>query len=238
MNYAVVFAGGIGARMMNTEIPKQFMEINHKPIIIYTLENFQNNINIDGIVISCIESWIPYLLEKIKEFNITKVCAVVAGGVNGQESIYHGLTKVSELTNNNCVVLIHDAVRPIINDELINQNINSVLRHGTGITCSQVTETIVKSENRKVIEDVNSRDSILIAKAPQSFFLYDILNVHEKAIKEGELNFIDSCSLMKYYGYHLNIVLGNYDNVKITTPVDYYMFKAMIETNVMNKSNV
>lgn len=126
MNIAMVFAGGVGQRMNTKTMPKQFLELHQKPIIIYTLEQFDNHPEIDGIVISCLESWIPYLEKLVKKFSITKVKAIVPGGDTGQDSIYNGINKAYELFPEDSIVLIHDAVRPIINEELITNNIATV----------------------------------------------------------------------------------------------------------------
>ena len=144
MNIAVIFAGGVGKRMRTVEKPKQFIEINNKPIIIYTLEHFENNDEIDAIVIACLESWIPYLKELIEKFNIKKVKKIVPGGETGQLSIYNGLCAAKEISKTDKdIVLIHDGVRPLINSSLLTKNIECVKENGSSITAGIVKETIV-----------------------------------------------------------------------------------------------
>ena len=126
MNIAIVFAGGVGKRMGQTDKPKQFLEIAGKPIIIHTLEKFEENPNINGIVIACLKEWIKYLEELIKKFNITKVAKIVEGGETGQLSIYKGIEAAHTLYPENSIILIHDGVRPFINEDLINKNIENV----------------------------------------------------------------------------------------------------------------
>ena len=144
MNIAVIFAGGVGSRMHSKERPKQFLEMYNKPIIIHTLEYFQNHPMIDAIVVVCIESWIPYLKELLYKFRIGKVKAVVPGGETGQLSIFHGLKAAKEIAENKrAIVLIHDGVRPLITEKLITDNIESVKMYGSAITSAKVKETIL-----------------------------------------------------------------------------------------------
>ena len=231
MNIAVIFAGGVGSRMKaRGGTPKQFLEVHGKPILIYTLEKFEFNPNIDAIVISCLKEKIDYCWKLIKKFEITKVRNIVPGGSCGQESIYNGL-KAAELLSENekDIVLIHDGVRPLINDKLINDNIESVKKYGSAITTVECKETIVVSDDENKIKGVTDRSACRVARAPQSFILKDIISVHEKAIKDGNTNMIDSCCLMKHYKKELHTVQGGSENIKITTPDDYYMFKALLD---------
>ena len=232
MNIAVIFAGGSGNRMHTKSRPKQFLEYNGKPIIIYTLELFDNHPMIDGIVVVCIEGWIPFLQKMLKKFEINKVAKIVSGGTTGQESIYNGLVGAEEYSNasTDTVVLIHDGVRPLITEETITENINTVREKGNCITCIPATETfIVKQEDGSL--EIPTRENSLIARAPQSFFLKDILFAHSKAIEEGRSDFIDSCTMMSFYGYKMNTIIGPMENIKITTPTDYFIFKAMVEVH-------
>lgn len=230
MNYAVIFAGGVGKRMDGYDIPKQFLKANDKEIIIHTLEHFQHNAFIDGIIVSCKEEWIPFLKELIVTYRLDKVMDVIAGGETGQLSIYQGLQYIHDLpAKQDDLILIHDGVRPLIDDHLITQNIALAKQHGSCITCVKVTETIVESHDQLVIHDVYKRDPVYIAKAPQTFRFHDIYEAHQKALDENIHNSIDSCTLMKDYGYPLYMYIGDYKNIKITTPIDYFMFKAILE---------
>lgn len=130
MNIAVIFAGGSGTRMNTKSRPKQFLDLNGKPIIIYTIELFDNHPDIDGIVVVCLESWIPFLQKMLKKFEISKVVRVIPGGVSGQDSIFKGLCAAEEYAKDqkdeNVIVLIHDGVRPLITEDTITDNINKV----------------------------------------------------------------------------------------------------------------
>lgn len=231
MNIAVIFAGGVGRRMNTVSRPKQFLELRGKPIIIYTLELFENHPDIDGIVVVCIEDWIPFLQKNLRKFEITKVVKIVSGGETGQESIYKGLCATKDLADNeNPIVLIHDGVRPLITEQTITDNIATVRKYGNCITCVPAIETfIVKQKNGEL--EIPTRADSLIARAPQSFYLEDILSAHRQSQKEGLSDFIDSCSLMSYYGHHMNTVMGPMENIKITTPTDFFIFRTMVEVH-------
>lgn len=231
MNFAVIFAGGTGRRMHTTSRPKQFLEYQGKPIIIYTLELFDNHPMIDGIVVACVKEWIPFLEKMLKKFEINKVKKIVSGGDTGQESIYKGLVAAQNVSKGDGdVVLIHDGVRPLITEKTITDNIEMVKSEGSCITCVPATETFIVAQPDGGLE-IPTRSNSLIARAPQSFYLKDILMAHEKARAEGRHDFIDSCSMMHYYGHKLGKVIGPMENIKITTPTDYFIFKAMVEVH-------
>lgn len=229
MNIAVIFAGGVGKRMGQTDKPKQFMEVAEKPIIIHTLEIFEKNENIDKIIIASLREWIDYLQDLLKKYNITKVEKIVPGGETGQMSIFNGIKAAKELYPEDSVVLIHDGVRPFIDDELINTNIKSVLENGSAISSVLATETFTIVDEKNNIQNIPERKKSLIAKAPQSFYLKDIYNAHIKAQSEGKYEFIDSCTMMYYYNYPLTTVLTDYDNIKITTPKDMALAESIYQ---------
>lgn len=241
MNIGVIFAGGVGTRMHSKELPKQFLEIHNEPIIIRTIRYFEENDNIDAVVVACVADWIDYLNDLIAKYHLTKVKKVVPGGETGQLSIYNGLKAAKEvegeLRTERCpsddmvptVVLIHDGVRPMISSELLDQNIASVREYGSCITAGVVTETIVQIDDDHTMVMVPDRAHSRVAKAPQSFYLDDILGSHERALGEGITTFIDSCTMMQHYGYKLHMIDGPYENIKITTPEDFYTMRAILQ---------
>lgn len=232
MNIAIIFAGGTGQRMNTTSRPKQFLEVHGKPIIIYTLERFERHPQIDGIVLVCLESWIAYAKQLVKRFQITKLRAVIPGGRTGQESIFNGVKKAYELYSKDDIVLVHDGVRPLIDEDTISQCIISVKEHGNAITVAPAIETVfVKSRGNQCVGTILNRDKCELAKAPQCFYLKDIYTAHRKALNEGKIDCIDSASLMQYYGYSLFTVEGSAENIKITTPTDYYIFRALLDAH-------
>lgn len=229
MNIAVIFAGGVGSRMHAKSKPKQFLTIHEKPIIIYTLEKFENHKDIDAIVIACVEEWITYLKELVSKYNIKKVQEIVPGGQTGQLSIYHGLIAAEKISNDKkTIVLIHDGVRPLIVEKTISDNISSVKKYGSAITCVKVKETVMVVSNNS-IDSIPNRENSRLARAPQSFYLDEIMNVHKKSLSENRTDFIDSCSMMQHYGNKLYLVDGPEENIKITTPEDFYTMRALLD---------
>ena len=234
-NVAVIFAGGSGKRMNTVSRPKQFLELNGKPVIIYTLELFDNHPEIDAICVSCIEAWIPFLEKMLRKFEINKVVEIVPGGESGQDSIYNGLCAAERWAQKNgsleeTAVLIHDGVRPLITEQTITDNISMVRERGNCITCVPATETFVVTKSDGGME-IPERANSLVARAPQSFMLTDILAAHREAIKENRHDYIDSCTLMSHAGYKVNTIIGPMENIKITTPTDFFIFRAMVQVH-------
>lgn len=229
MNVAVIFAGGVGRRMNTKSTPKQFLKLNGKPIIIYTLEVFQNCAEVDAICISCLQTHIAYMQSLCKKFEITKVKWIVPGGATGQESIFNGLHAVHQDCPEDTVVMIHDGVRPIITEELLQNNIASVLSFGSAVSCSHATETPAEVNEEGLIVSISQRKDAVIAKAPQSFYLKEIYEAHLRSQEQGLQDFIDSASMMCHFGHSLYMVESSWDNIKITTPSDFYVFKAIVE---------
>ncbi len=231
MNIGVIFAGGAGRRMRSKDKPKQFLELYNKPIIIHTLEVFEKCDEVDACVVACIPEGIEYLERLLYKYRIEKVKKVVPGGETGQMSIYNGLLAAKEISKGEkeTVVLIHDGVRPLINPELLRRNIECVRKKGSSITAGIVKETIVEIGEDGIVKHIPPRINSRVAKAPQSFWLKDILEAHERAQKDGERDIIDSCTLMQKYGYTMYMIDGPYENIKITTPDDFYMMRAILQ---------
>lgn len=225
---ALIFAGGTGRRMNSRSKPKQFLEMHGKPIIIYTLEHFEYHELIDNIVIVCIKEWIKELEGLLRRYGISKVKKIVPGGETGHDSIYLGLLTMREFINGDDVVLIHDGVRPLINEELISLNINAVKKYGNAITCEPVRESSVRSKDGEIIAEVPPRDEMYTAKAPQSFYYWDILRLYERAREEG-IRSIDSAHLCSLYCEPMHMVLSTKNNIKITEPADFYIYRALYE---------
>lgn len=225
---ALIFAGGAGKRMNSRSKPKQFLEMHGKPIIIYTLEHFEYHDEIDNIVIVCIIDWIEELKGLIKRYGITKAVRIVPGGETGHDSIHKGLLSMKESAEKNDIVLIHDGVRPLINAELISLNIASVRKYGNAITAEAVRESIVRSVDGMNISEVPPRQQMFTAKAPQCFHYEDILKLYEKAQKDN-LKTIDPSHLCSIYHTPMHMVNSTKNNIKITEPADFYIYRALYE---------
>lgn len=227
---ALIFAGGTGQRMNSKSTPKQFLEVHGKPIIIYTLEQFELNPDIDAIIIASLPEKIEYLETLIKKYDVTKVASVIPGGDTGQLSIYNTLVEAAKLFSEDSIVLIHDGVRPLINQETISSCIEMVSKHGNAVTTAPAVETVfISNPEGTGIESIIQRSRCNLARAPQGFKLGDILSVHNRALSEGVFNSIDSASLMDSYGVKLHMVEGPIENIKITTPLDFYTFRGILD---------
>ncbi len=232
MNIALIFAGGAGTRMNSKAKPKQFLEVNGKPIIIHTLEIFEQSNEIDLIVVACIENSIDFMHQLVKKYGLHKVQSIIPGGETGQLSIYNGLCEAKRISGNEfekSICLIHDGVRPLINEQVIHDNIESVKKFGSAITCTVAKETIVLIDETGYVQTATDREVTRIAKAPQSFYLKDVYEIEKKAIESGKINIIDTCTLMQQYGKKIHIVEGPFENIKVTTPDDFYTLRALLQ---------
>jgi 2-C-methyl-D-erythritol 4-phosphate cytidylyltransferase len=233
MNIAIIFSGGKGIRLNGDSTPKQFLEVNNKPILVHTLERFQYHPQIDKIYISILSEYFDFCLDLIKKYNLSKVAGVVYGGDTAQKSIYNALKKAAEENPDNSIVLIHDGVRPIITEEVISANIESVKKYGTGITSTPCYETILVSSDGKTPQEIPIRRETFAAQAPQSFFLKDILDAHEIIQKTNPkyTDIVDSCTLFDKLEKTTHLVAGNSGNIKITTPQDMYILGGILKYN-------
>ena len=230
MNIAVIFAGGAGKRMNTRAIPKQFLEMHGKPVLIYTLEHFQNHPQIDAIVLVCIASWIDHAEELIRAYHMNKVVDIVPGGSTGQGSIFEGLTRAREISKNEKdVVLVHDGVRPLIDEETITACLSSVALHGNAVTTTPAIETVFMQNEMDEVGQIFNRAHCAMARAPQCFYLAELYRAHLQAQVEGRDDFIDSAMMMQHYGTRLYTVTGPVENIKITTPTDFYLFRALLD---------
>lgn len=230
MNIAIIFAGGSGVRM-GSGIPKQFLEIDGRPVLVHTLKLFQYHKSIDKIYLSVLEEYIPYAESLIAEFHITKVAGIVPGGKTAQDSIYTALKKAEEENAGDAIVLLHDGVRPYVSYEVISNNIASVKAHGNAITCTPCYETILLSKEGHCVDQVPFRKETFAAQAPQSFYLKDIIHYHDiiRTSENGYENMVDACTIITSLGIQAHMVPGNRGNIKVTTPEDVYMFRALLQ---------
>jgi 2-C-methyl-D-erythritol 4-phosphate cytidylyltransferase len=213
---------------MKKEIPKQFIRVHNKSIIVHTIEKFENHPDIDAIAVVCIEAWLPFLKNLFKKHGIKKVKWIVPGGVSRQDSIFNGLSAMSCDIPEDAAVLIHDGVRPLITKTLISDCIETMAVYGNAVTVAPETETPVLLDNMGQIEAVINRDTCFHARTPECFRFDDIWTVYQEARKEG-IDMTDNPSLMKHYGSVLHAVRGSLNNIKITTPVDIYVFRALYD---------
>ncbi len=227
-NIALIIAGGSGVRMQQ-DIPKQFLTVNERPVIVYTLEAFQNHEEIDAIAVFCIEGWEQVLWAYANQFNITKLKYVVTGGKNGQDSIRNGLFELEKHYDADDIVLIHDAIRPMVSAEIISDCIATTREYGSAITVIPCAEAMLKTEDGQVSTGSFPRDNLKRTQTPQGFPLGEICDVHRRALEAGITNSIASCTLMIEMGEQVHFCAGSEKNIKLTTVEDIDIFKALLE---------
>ncbi len=232
MNYGIILAGGVGQRMRRTGMPKQFLEVHGKPIIIYTLQKFEYCEDIDEVVIVCHPSWKEYMESMIERYYLKKIKAVIAGGKDRQDSVLNGLKYIqSNGAAEDDIVVIHDGVRPLIQEGIISENVRVAKKYGNAMTVRPVIESVVITPNDEAtFEDFKKREDTYSLTAPQSFRL-SILTQAYKDIegKDTPMPLLDSALVFTYLGNNIHIIKENNNNIKVTTPEDYYILKAMLE---------
>lgn len=226
-NVGLLIAGGSGARM-GQDIPKQFITVNDKPVIVYTLEEFENHPEIDAIAVVCIEGWEHMLWAYAKQFNITKLKYVVCGGKNGQDSIRNGLFELEKHFDKDDIVLIHDAIRPIISSDIISDCIRITRQCGNAIAVIPCAEAMLTTEDKKVSTGLYNRDNLKRTQTPQGFHIGEICQVHRDALNMGITNSVASCTLYIEMGKQVYFSKGSEKNVKLTTVEDLDIFKALL----------
>lgn len=227
-NIALIIAGGVGSRM-GQDIPKQFIHVHDKPIIIYTLEAFQKHPQVDAIEVVCLEGWHDVLWAYAKQFGITKLENVVKGGETGQDSIRNGLYDISKRYHDDSdIVLIHDSIRPMVSQDIISDNIRVCREKGNATVVIPCTSVMLRTSDFLMSNDQIPRDNLKITQTPQSFFLNELIAVHSEAIKKDLLPSIASCALYIEMGHPVYFSKGSEKNIKITTAEDIEIFSALL----------
>jgi len=224
---ALLIAGGAGNRM-HQDIPKQFITVNERPVIVYTLEAFEGHPEIDAIAVVCIGGWEQILWAYARQFNITKLKYVVPGGKNGQESIRNGVMELEKHFDPEDLVLIHDAIRPMVSQEIISDNIRVAEEHGNAITVIPCAEAMLQTEDGEVSSGSYPRDRLKRTQTPQAFHIGQICDLHRRALAAGITNSVASCTLMIEMGEQVYFSAGSEKNVKLTTVEDLDIFRALL----------
>jgi len=229
MTIALLTAAGNGART-HQDIPKQFIHVNNKPILIYTMEAFQKHPNIDEICVVILKGWEEILWAYAKQFNITKLKYVVQGGETGQESIYNGLCEIRKHRAENDVVMIHDGNRPLVSQDIITDSLVRFKECGNAVAAIPCMEVVFSTENKKESGELLERELLLRTQTPHTYLLGDIMEAHKEARQKKICNMAASCALMHALGRKSYFSLGSEKNIKITTIEDIEIFKALLNT--------
>lgn len=229
-NIAMVIAGGVGART-HQDIPKQFINVNNIPIIVYTLQAFQRHPQIDAIEVVCLEGWHDVLWAYSKQFGLSKLENIVNGGETGQDSIRNGLWDISKrYYDDDDIVLIHDSIRPLVSAEIISDNIRVCRKQGNATAVIPCTSVMLSTKDSIISESQIPRDNLKITQTPQAFFLNELLEVHKRAISMDLPPSIASCSLYIEMGKKVYLSIGSEKNIKITTAEDIEIFQSLLES--------
>ena len=229
-NIAMVIAGGVGART-HQDIPKQFIHVNDVPIIIYTLQAFQNHPQIDAIEVVCLEGWHQVLWPYAKQFGISKLENIVSGGETGQDSIRNGLWDIMERHNNDDdIVMTHDAIRPMVSADVISDNIRVCRTYGNAITVIPCTSVMLKTEDSVTSDDQIPRDNLKITQTPQAFYIKEFAEIQKRAMTMDLLPSIAPCALYIEMGKKVYLSQGSEKNIKITTSEDIEIFQSLLES--------
>lgn len=227
MNIALIIAGGRGVRM-NQEIPKQFLTVNEKPVIVYTMEAFEKHPGIDAIAVVCIEGWEHVLTAYAKQYGITKLKHIFPGGENGQGSIRSGVWGLEKLYGRDDLVLVHDAIRPMLSAEIISDCIATAEKHGSAITVVPCQEAMLETEDQVSTHSSYPRDNLKRTQTPQAFPIGALADAHREALEKGITNSIASCTMMVELGHTIYFSRGSEKNIKLTTPEDFDIFRALL----------
>lgn len=233
MNYVLIKAGGIGQRMQPSDKPKQFMEVYGKPIIVYTLERFQNCSAVDEIWISCLEGWIDYTNELIKKYGLTKVKGIVEGGSTGHLSILNGINAIKQYCKTGDIVTIHDAVRPLFDEKLYFDAMEKVKKYDAVVTCAVLLESTFVSEDMETVGEHLPNYKIFRAQAPQVYQWDKLKWAYEESERQNIIDAISTDNLFSMLNIPQHIIVCGQHNFKITTKDDLELFAKILKADNM-----
>lgn len=231
MNIAIIIAGGVGSRL-GQDIPKQFINVYDKPIIIYTLESFQKHPLIDAIEVVCLDGWHEVLKAYAKQFNITKLKWVVSGGKTGQESIRNGVYNLEGKVSNEDTIIIHDGIRPLIDETVISDVIQKCQKYGNAVTSLPYNEQIFIKDDEETTTKYIPRETLKRVSTPQAY-KFNLLDDKYHEAFEKEIGIYGSSytnTMMVELGVKLYFAAGSERNIKLTIPDDLELFKAYLNT--------
>jgi len=228
MNIALIIAGGRGMRM-GQEIPKQFLTVYDKPVIAYTMEAFEKHPDIDAIAVVCVEGWESILSAYARQYHITKLKHIIPGGANGQGSIRNGVFELEKHYAPEDIVLVHDAIRPMVSQDIISGCIATAREHGSAIVTVPCQEAMLETEDQLSTRSAYPREKLKRTQTPQGFPIGRLCAAHRRALEQGITNSVASCTLMVELGETVWFCAGSEKNIKLTTPDDLEIFKALLQ---------
>lgn len=226
MNIALILAGGTDPDFQMS-VPKQFVNVYNRPIIIYTLEKFQQHKEIDAIMVACLDGWQEMVTAYAKQFNIHKLKWVIPGGSDGQASAGNGIMKLKEECRDDDIIIVHDSIRPLVSDDIISDSIRVCREHGMGVAAMRTMDTIMRTNDGKVGTDSISRYAIIRIQTPQAYRMDRLVDIHTKAQQAGIMGEVDMNSVVSKLGEPVYFSKGSELNMKINTVEDVTIFKAL-----------
>ena len=226
---ALLTAAGRGTRM-GQDIPKQFMHVENKPLIIHTMEAFERHPAVDAIIVVTLPAWMDVLKAYARQFGITKLKWIVPGGDSGQESIRNGLMELKKHLKEDDLVIIHDGNRCLVSDEIISNALAVFKEHGSAVAAIPTVEVVFRSKNGTTSKEVLPREELFRTQTPHVYTLGKLLWAHEEAEKRGITGSGASCDLMQALGETVYFSKGSEENLKITTVDDLMIFEALLKT--------
>lgn len=236
MNSALILSAGTDARF-EMNVPKQFVNVNNRPIIVYTMERFQEHPDIDEIVVICLDGWQEMVKAYAKQFHITKLNAVLAGGENAQQSTYYGLRYMQEQRGmgQGDIVVIHDAIRPMVSEDLITKSIGMCRKCKMGVAAVRIMDAVIHTQNGKSGFKSIDRNEIMKIQTPQAFDFEYLWQMHNRAISESKTGFWDNTGMLTGLQEEVYFSEGSDLNMKVNTAEDVAMFKALYKMNQIQK---
>lgn len=233
MNTAIILLAGKGTRMNYGDKPKQFLDVNGKPLIIHTIEKFEKNLNIDQILLVASKEYLKEVSSLIKKYDLRKIISIIEGGATRQDSVYNGLEYLKKhQINDDDIVLIHDGARVLVSDQVITDNIEKCKIYSSVGTVIPSTDTIFKSKDFNSLYQIENREELFLVQTPQTFKFKIIHHAHHIARLNHNYQFTDDCSLVFNDGARVFFTLGSRLNFKVTTYDDYLMLKAIINMKI------
>lgn len=235
-NYVILLAGGVGKRM-GCSIPKQFIEVEGKPIIVYSIENFQKNENVEKVVVVCVKNWIEQVKELVEKYSLSKVTWIIEGGNTGHDSIRNGVFFLKDKINPNDFIIVHDAVRPILPQLTLNEVIRVAHEKGNASSSIVCHPPIVYTDDfESGISDVD-RDRVMLTASPQAYKYSLALRCYQQAERDNLHNTTFTSSLLIHYGERIYFAEGTTCNIKITKKEDLALFKAFLSIGIDSLCN-
>ena len=232
MNVAIIIAGGVGNRM-GQDIPKQFIEVYDKPVLMYTLDSFEKHDKIDAIEIVCIDGWQEKVIADAKKYNISKLKWIVTGGESAQESIRNGVFNLEDKCNADDIIIIHDGVRPLVDEYVLSDVIDKCEQYGNAVTSLPYNEQIFIIDDEISTIGYIKRETLRRVSTPQAYKYEKLDRAYHKAYEEkiGIHGSAYANTMMVELGERLYFAAGSDKNIKLTTNDDLELFKAYISKN-------